>query len=104
MARSEQRILVTQAAAGMVLARPVTTPSQVVLLGEGATLTDALIAQLLQRGIKRIAVRGSPIAARSQAEWTEQLRLLSERFSRTHHDPFMRALQDVVARVLARRG
>lgn len=100
----EQRILVTQAAPGMILARPVHLPDRMVLVGEGAILTETMIGQLMARGIKRIVVRGQPLAAPGRASWEERARQLAERFSRVDGDPFMHALHDVVARVMARRS
>lgn len=99
----EQRILVTQAAAGMVLSRAITLPDNMVLLGSGATLNDATIGQLMTRGVKRIVVRGHPISGPTAASWDERMTQLDERFSRIRSHPFMSALRDVVARVMARR-
>lgn len=99
----EQRILVTQAAPGMVLARPVQLPDRMVLVGEGAQVTEQLIGQLISRGIKRIVVRGTPIASPGKQDWATRIAQLDERFSRVRNRPFMSALRDVVARVLARR-
>jgi hypothetical protein len=104
MDRREQRILVTQAAPGMVLARPVLLPDRMVLVGEGAELSEQLISQLMTRGIKRIVVRGHPFAGSNTVDWDERVRQLDERFSRVRSTPFMSALRDVVARVMARRS
>lgn len=100
----EQRILVTQAAPGMTLARPVLLPDRMVLVGEGAPVTELLIGQLISRGIKRIVVRGTPLAGPGKQEWEARVAALDERFSRVQANPFMRAMRDVVARVLARRS
>lgn len=100
----EQRILVTQAAPGMFLARPVQLPDRMILVGEGAQVTEQLIGQLISRGIKRIVVRGKPIAGPGKQDWEARVALLDERFSRVRVNPFMGALRDVVARVLARRS
>ena len=100
----EQRILVTQASPGMVIARPVLLPDRMVLVGEGAVLTDAMIGQLMTRGIKRIVVQGQPIANLSKAEWETRIQKLDERFERVRHLPFMAALRDVAARVMAKRN
>lgn len=100
---TEQRILVTQAAPGMILARPVQLPDRMVLVGEGVTISEQLIGQLMNRGIKRIVVRGSPIPSPRKEDWATRVRQLDLRFSRIHRYPFMTALRDVVARVLASR-
>lgn len=99
----QQRILVTQAAAGMVLARPVVLPDRMVLVGEGAVLSDTMIGQLMTRGIKRIVVQGQPLGGPQTADWETRMRQLDERFERSGRQPFMAALREVVARVLARR-
>lgn len=100
----EQRILVTQASPGMVLARAVTLPDKMVLLGSGATLTDGSIGQLMTRGIKRIVVRGHPIPGPAKATWDERVRQLDERFERVRPIPFMSALREIVIQVMARRS
>lgn len=100
----EQRILVTQAAPGMVLARPVLLPDRMVLVGEGAPVTELLIGQLISRGIKRIVVRGQPIPGPGKQDWATRVAALDERFARVRAEPFMCAVRDVVARVLAHRS
>ncbi len=99
----DQRILVTQAIPGMELARPVLLPDRMVLVGEGAVLTDAMITQMLKRSIKRIVVRGLPIDHATQGDYGARMTALKERFSRVDHIPLMRALHDLVARNLAKR-
>jgi hypothetical protein len=100
----EQRILVTQATAGMVLARAITLPDKMVLLGSGATLTEGTIGQLMGRGIKRIVVRGHPLSGLATTSWDERMAQLDARFSRVRTHPFMSALREVVARVMARKS
>lgn len=100
----EQRILITQAAAGMVLARTISLPNKMALLGSGATLTDEMIGQLMTRGVKRIVVRGHPITGPASASWEERVLQLDERFSRVRSHPFMAALREVVMRVMGRRS
>lgn len=100
----DQRILVTQAATGMTLARPAMLPDRMVLVGEGAVLTDAMITQLLKRGIKRIVVRGQPLPRPSSASFDNRVAELQVCFSRAEHIPLMQALRDVIARSFARRA
>lgn len=100
----EQRILVTQAAPGMTLARPVLLPDRMVLVGSGTTLTETMIGQLMARGIKRVVVRGHPIPGPAAQAWAERIRLLDERFERVRTVPVMLALRDIVARAMARRS
>lgn len=103
MSVTQQRILVTQAAPGMILARPVLLPDHMVLVGEGAELNDQMISQLMTRGIKRIIVKGNPIPGRGHIAWEDRLRQLHERFEHVSHLPFMTALRDIVARVMAKK-
>jgi hypothetical protein len=100
----DQRILVTQAAPGMELARPVLLPDRMVLVGEGAVLTDVMITQMLKRSIKRIVVRGQPVNRSTNSDFETRMVALDERFSRVHHIPLMRALRDLVARNMAKRS
>ncbi len=100
----DQRILVTQAVPGMVLARPVVQPDRMVLVGEGAVLNEAMITQILKRGIKRIVVRGQPVARSTTGDFDARLAALDNRFSRVGKDPLMAALRDVVASNMAKRA
>ena len=100
----DQRILVTQAAPGMVIARPVVQPDRMVLVGEGAVLTQVMITQMLKRGIKRIVVRGQPVQRSASGDFDARLARLAERFSRVEKDPLMAALRDIVASNMARRS
>ncbi len=99
-----QRILVTQAAPGMVIARPVVQPDRMVLVGEGAVLSETMITQMLKRGIKRVVVRGQPVPRTDSGDFNTRMAALDSRFSRVGGDPLMAALRDVVASNLARRS
>ena len=99
----DQSILVTQAAAGMVLARPAILPDRMVLVGEGAVLTDGMITQMLKRGLKRIVVRGEPVARSGTGAYAQRIQALDERFARVTHIPLMTALREIVARNIAKR-
>jgi hypothetical protein len=100
---AEQRILITQAAAGMILSRPVAMPNKVSLCARGMELSDAVITRLMSRGIKRIWVRGQPLPRPGHDAYLETIRKLRERFSRVHHVPIMVSLQQLVEKVLVRR-
>ena len=99
----EQRILITQAAAGMVLSRPVALQTKVMLCARGAELNDATITRLMARGIKRIWVQGHPLPGPVPEDYAGVIRRLQERFSRVQHVPLMIGIQRVVERVLIRR-
>jgi hypothetical protein len=102
----EQRILVSQAEPGMILARPVVLPdNEMVLCPKNTVLDDVLIARIGARGVKRIHVQGHPLKGhRTAMDYDTHIKRLAERFSRVQHVPFMRALQLSIERILARRG
>lgn len=103
-ATAEQKILITQAQAGMTLSRPVATPKRVVLCGRGTTLSDHLIQRLMLRGIKRIFVQGTPVPGRSQKPPQEQVRELRHRFSRVRDVPFMGRIERTIEKEMLRRS
>jgi len=100
----EQRILLTQAAPGMVLSRPVAMPNRVNLCPAGTTLSDSLITKLMNRGIKRIHVRGRPLPAPSLLGFAERLRQLRERFSRCRGQPGMGVIESMIEKEVVRRS
>ncbi len=99
----EQRILITQAAAGMTLSRPVAMPNKIALCSRGTVLSDILITRLMARGIKRIYVKGHPLPGPDKDAYLESMKKLYERFSRVRHVPFMVSLQQTVERVMIKR-
>ncbi len=99
----QQRILVTQAEPGMVLARPVILPSKLVLCAEGSVLTEPIIIRIMARGVKRIAVVGRHAPDVMRDDYATAMAKLKTRFTRVHQVPFMAGIEQVIARVLARR-
>jgi hypothetical protein len=99
----EQRILLTQAAPGMVLSRTVALPNKVPLCARGTALTEVIISRLMSRGIKRVYVQGHPLPTPSREAYIEVMTKLAERFSRVRHEPIMVNLQKLVERALTRR-
>ena len=104
MPNDEQRILITQAAPGMVLSRHVALQSKVMLCPRGAELSNETITRLMARGIKRIWVQGHPLPGPAQEDYAGIIRRLHERFSRVQHVPTMIGIQQAVERVLVRRA
>ncbi|MDA3959433.1 MAG: hypothetical protein PF961_01490 [Planctomycetota bacterium] len=102
--RDEQKILITQAAAGMQLSRPVVTLGKVVLCGAGTKLSEHLIQRLTLRGIKRIFVQGHPVPARSQEPLDARIRALRQRFSRVGHIPLMGRIERAIEERMVHRS
>lgn len=100
----EQRILLTQAAPGMVLARPVQLPNRTILCPRETVLNDELVLRLMARGIKRIYVRGTPLPGSHQLGFTQRMDRLSRSFSRVRSIEAMATLEKVVEHVLVRRA
>jgi len=102
--QDEQRILVTQAEPGMILAKNVTTPSRVVLCAAGMELNSTVINHLLARGIKRIHVKGHPLPAYGEDEFEVMMRKLRVRFSRVRHFAYMAGVEQAVENALVRHA
>ena len=103
MAKAEQqRILITQATTGMVLAQSVYTQNRVPLCGPGTGLNDELIHKLTMRGIKRVVVQGQPLPDRNQRPFEEQARECHDRFARMEHSQVMAAIRDCIIDQMAR--
>lgn len=99
----EQRILVIQAAPGLVLSRAVALPNKVVLCPLGATLTYELIHILIARGIKFLFVKGTPFAAGMQVGFTLRRERLHHSFSRVREFPHMALMERLIERQIVQR-
>jgi hypothetical protein len=99
----EQRILLSQATAGMILSRPVALPNKVVLCARGLELSDLMIVRLMSRGIKRVYVQGNQLPGLGQVAFEESMRKHHERFSRVRHIPLMVSLAQIVEKATVRR-
>ncbi len=102
--KKEQRILITQAQAGMLLARPILNASQVVICGAGMSLNEHIIHQLAIRGVKRIYVQGQPLPEPGQKPFGERLAELEQRFSRVHRSLLMRHLHQAIKDEMSKRS
>ena len=101
MSDEEQRILITQAKAGLVLARPVVLPNKISLCGTGTELTDDLIQRFIVRGIKRIFVQGKPLVSQFGQPISVQKEALHKRFERVKDSgmmlSYMRAIEEEIS-------
>ena len=91
-----QRILITQAEPGMVLAKSVSLPGQASLCGPGTALSEELIHRLTIRGIKRVFVQGRPIKTSNDRPLQERLAELQERFARVRGSELMDAVERAI--------
>ena len=97
----EQRILITQAQPGMVLARPVTLPNKISLCGTGTELTDDLIQRFMLRGIKRLFVQGAALRSSANQPLAIRLENLHQRFSRVQDNSMMRYIEHCIEEAMS---
>jgi len=97
-----QRIALTKASPGMVLAQPVYRQDGPVLVGEGLTLTEAVIERIRQSGVATVWVEGTPLGPDGSVG---DLRTLSGKlpflFRRQKDNVFMMTLYSVISRHFA---
>ncbi|MCP4714531.1 MAG: hypothetical protein GY868_05385 [Deltaproteobacteria bacterium] len=93
-----QKIPVSKAAKGMVLAKPIARDNGVVLMGEGTELTDQIIGKLRDFDIKKITVKGRPVGTGLEEEKTlEQLYAeIDERFKTVADDTFCTKIKALI--------
>ncbi len=92
-----QRIPLSLAQPGMVVAREVAGKDGKVLCGAGIELTGDLIQRLSRTGISSVVVEGHPVSLPGEKGLKERLRELDARFSRVKEDPVLRALMKLIA-------
>ena len=99
-----QRIALTKASPGMVLAQPVHKQDGPVLVGEGLTLTYAVIDRIRQAGVATVWVEGTPLGPDGSVG---DLRTLSGKlpflFRRQKGNVFMMTLYSVFSRHFAHK-
>ncbi len=100
----EQRILLSQAEAGMVLSRAIHLPNRTALCPRGVPLSDGLITKLMNLGIKRIWVRGQPMPVLELDGFAQRISRLRLGFSRVRHIPLMAAVEQAIERQIVRRS
>lgn len=71
-----QKIPLTLAKAGMVLAKPVLRSNGLVLIGENAELSDAIIQRLIKMEIENVVVQGTPLDLEGVGSGTPYNRIL----------------------------
>jgi hypothetical protein len=99
-----QKIPLSKAQPGMVLAKPVARDTGVVLMGEGTELNDALIEKLHDLDIQKIVVKGRPLETGGDEKSVEQLcEEIEERFSTVSSDRLCSQIKDLIIQDMKRR-
>ncbi len=88
-----QKIRVSELKAGMVLARDVINESGMVLLSEGTTLTDSLIARLGRMDLSHVSVEGVSPTDKNREQMLSEL---DQRFKLTEKEPYMDIIKGVI--------
>lgn len=100
-----QRILLGQAASGMVLAKEITNPEGLVLCGAGTELSDSLLRRLADMDVVDIVVEGHPVRSAGEKSLAEELREVDLRFSRVEDTaPLMYLKKRIQASIVASRS
>ncbi|HHK60145.1 MAG TPA: hypothetical protein ENJ73_00280 [Desulfobacterales bacterium] len=94
-----QRILLAQAAEGMVLAKDVLTPEGRVLCGKGTELSAALIDRLKRMEISAITVEGHPVG--EPVDPAAATAAIERRFAKAAGDPVLDALRALLIQRVA---
>ncbi len=81
--------------AGMVLSKPVTNANGVVMLPEGAELTESMIQKMSDMDVEYAYVKGAP---QEGGSLEEMLRGLDRRFEAVEKAPYMDIIKKVVRR------
>lgn len=88
-----QKIPISELKAGMVVARAIMNDSGMVLLSEGTSLTDNLIARLNRMDLRSIFIEGTPATGKSR---DEMLSDLDQRFEKTGKEPYMDVIKGAI--------
>jgi len=94
-----KKVLLQEAAPGMVLAKPITNAAGLIVAGTGLTLDEQLIAHLVRLGKSVVYVEGAPGEGitKSLAELEHELHA---RFRKVDGDPQLLRIRDAIRRHL----
>jgi hypothetical protein len=98
-----QRIPISLAKAGMVLAKELVRPENPngpAICGKGMELTDSLLERLRNMDIQSITVQGHPVWMEGDKTLDDLLRELDQRFSRVAQDQLTGRLKDIYRKYL----
>ncbi len=100
-----QKIPITQAVPGMVLAQEIKNsdnPSGMTICGKGVKLTESLISRLTQMGVQSVSVEGHPVKVEGDATLEDMLAKLDKRFSRVEDDDLMKKVKEMYRKQIFR--
>lgn len=92
-----QKVPITLATPGMVLAKPIMNDKGMPLCAEDTELTEMLIDRLRAMNIPAVTVKGHPLGDGSQAKGVdEKIMEIEERFMLVKGDPIMDRIKEAV--------
>jgi len=98
-----QRVPIDKAVQGMVVARPVTNETGVVMVGAGTALTEGLIEKLTALEIDHVIVKGRPLGG--EAKPLDQLyKELDSRVTLIAADKVCMQIKDIIKKDLKSRS
>lgn len=98
-----QRILISLAKPGMVLAKDLVRPENPAgpaICGKGMELTVSLIERLRNMGMQSLTVQGHPVWMEGDKTLNDLLLELDQRFSRVTQDPLTSSLKEIYRKYL----
>lgn len=98
-----QRVPITSATPGMVLAQSILRPDGMVLAGAGLVLTEEGLARIRTTGVVAIMIEGEAGGVGACAEFERVAAMLSHLFRNHKHDAFMMTLHNMLAGYFSRR-
>ena len=92
-----QKISLSQARAGMVLASDVTTADGKVLASAGSPVDDAVLRRLDLAGISKFVIKGKPVPGADMGyDANARMQRVKHLFRAHQDDPFMAALGELL--------
>jgi hypothetical protein len=91
-----QKVPITLAAPGMVLAKPIMNDKGMPLCAEGTSLTESLIDRLRAMNITAITVKGHPLGDAAVKTLDEKIEEIEERFTHVKGDPIMDKVREAI--------
>ncbi|MBA2849097.1 hypothetical protein G4V39_11035 [Thermosulfuriphilus ammonigenes] len=99
-----QKIPISLAREGMILAKEVTDSAGRVLCGPGTELSQRLLDRLANMGVQFVVVEGHPVAMPGEKSLEERLAELERRFEKVAGDPVLAMLKEVIQETMMEKG